>query len=130
MADRADIDRLDVLARIALRLSSVPDRSESAALLLLLANRLRKLIPNATANANSGPNLASEGSATTMPAVARTIEYLFRLGLAIPPDDSRRETKDAVESIQKRMEGLRGDVGEWVRTEKRKFAWDEFNKAK
>jgi hypothetical protein len=41
-----------------------------------------------------------------------------------------RETKDAVESIQKRMEGLGGEMGEWVRTEKRKFAWDEFNKAK
>jgi hypothetical protein len=57
----------------------------------------------------------------------RTVEYLFRLGLALRPEELFDNVREAVRGIGRRARALKCIVGEWVRKESRRADWEMYS---
>jgi hypothetical protein len=107
-ADRyADVDRLTVLTRIALRLSSFPSSTSAIRLLPKLTKRLCALHPTPTSS----------------PTYVKIVEELFQISLELP-SQGIKHLQTAVEEVGWRTSLLDSEVGVWVRREQRQGAWD------
>lgn len=106
----SDTDRLESLARIVLRLSSMTRSSEVAANLLpAIMNRIIALDPDG----------GKDGKVSK-----QTIEHLFRASLSLEPGDMTERMPEAVKEIGLRVSSLDGEVGDWFRRERRRAKWD------
>lgn len=104
-----DRGRLEVLVRIALRLSSIPGSESATRLLPTLVNKLVALDPASTAER------AASGA---------TIEHLFRASLALEPGQMGPDVKEAVDELSWRVGRSDSEVGDWVRRERRRAEWE------
>lgn len=104
----SDPERLEVLARIALRLSAMPGCECAANLLPPLVKRMTVLDPTNTLGKVSDA----------------TIEHLFRASLSLEPQHMRQEVVEAVKEVGWRIKRLQREIGEWVRRETRRAEWD------
>ena len=105
----ADAERLEVLARIALRLSTLPNSDCAVKLLPRLMKRVDSL----------DHSFSGEGKVSDL-----TMEYLFRASLHLEPAQMRPHVMEAVMGINRRVGQLSGEVGEWVRLERRRADWE------
>ena len=104
-----DVERLEVLARIALRLSTLPDFKSPVRLLPRLLRRVDAL----DHTVSSGDKVSD-----------LTVEYLFRSSLVLEPAQMMPHVREAVMEISRRVGQLSGTTGEWVRTEQRRVEWE------
>ncbi len=112
MTDRAmytDPERLEVLARLALRLGTLPKSETAVVLLPALVTRVVDLDPDEIGKVSD-----------------KTIEHLFQVSLTIGALKMKmsEDMREMVAQIGRRIRRLDGEVGEWMRRETRCADWE------
>lgn len=105
-----DIERLTLLVQTVRRLADVPITPIVVRLLPLLVSRLKTLYPESSDDE----------------VYIKIIEMLFETTMVLPCQGESK-LKEAVREVGWRAGMLDTDIGDWVKAEQRRFAWEKYS---